>query len=479
MNDSSSSHKRELGKKRAASFSFYIPILLVLGVLFRLYLLLESPLSFDENIQYDLLSQVHSLLGVIEYNYTHDFQFPLGYILSYPLVKYFPENLFAFRFISFFLVIPGFFLFYRIMGIRNLVPSYPVSQNQRWLGTLIFSLSFFSIEYGFNARPYSLMLFFSLLSFYLGLKWENTEERRFFCLFILSLFFLGLSHLFGLVLALYLFILFWYLKKGVSKAFISFVGALFALAITSLIFYQINSDPLVLEQRRAVSLTKFYGLFLYLYNDNFIFLFLLIFVFLRMLKFNKRVLLLFFSPLCLLLVISLILNFLGLPSFEYRFFIGGAAFSFIFIAFLPVIWRKKVSGRDKGSSLLLSPTLFFICMILLFLPNCLKIYFYIDNYPNIPEVMVKLTQELSSSSKEDKMVVACGNCPRFYESVLLESGGRLHCLGGWDFSLNREVLGKVREPYFLIFKDNMNFCSDLIKEGTRSLYESRNLYFSK
>jgi len=429
-----------------------------IGVSLRLYNITQMPLSFDEMIQFDLLWEISSLKGVLHYNLIHDYQFPLQYIIVYPFVKIWGNEFLAFRFFSLVFSFGGGLVLWMLLKEFS---SKKEDQLIHLFVLALYSLSLPLVEYSYSSRPYGGLIFFTLLSFYLGFKSLRDPSYKkhewALCLFILCL-----THLFGLFMAIILFFQFWFLRlKQYSKPRMMFFRVSLVLSVLSFIslvaLYLVYIPALEIDIQRLVGFRKLLGLFSYLGNGIFL---ILLFTFL-LYKNKARNVRVFVFPILLLLLISLVLNLLGLPSFEYRFFVG--IIPLIFIVMGECIGGYFFGQKRKQIVMLMS--------LLLFLAGFLTESKRLDKHPRV-DLLVKDQQMIQEESID---IVACGNCPRFY---FLSGKQRLQCLKGWDFSQNRETLETMEG--LIIFDVNQKYCQKFIPKDFKLKKKYSGIsYFSK
>ncbi len=431
---------------------------ILIGVSLRLYNITYMPLSFDEMIQFDLLWEISSLKGVLHYNIVHDYQFPLQYIITYPFVKIWENELLAFRLFSLVFSFGGAVILWKLL---KEISSKKEDELIHFFVLALYSLSLPLIEYSYSSRPYGGLIFFTLLSFYLGFKSIRDSSYKkhewILCLLILSL-----THLFGLFMAIILFFQFWFLRlKQYSKSRMVFFRGSLVLSVLSFIslvgLYLIYIPALEIDIQRLVGFRKLWGLFSYLGNGIF-----LISLFSFLLYKNKaRGVRIFVIPILLILLISLALNLLGLPSFEYRFFVG--MIPLIFIVMGECIGRYFFGQKRKHIVMLMC--------LLLFFGSFLSQSQSLEKHPRVD--LLVADQEMIQAQNSD--VVACGNCPRFY---FLSGKHRLQCLKGWDFSQNREALETMQG--LIVFDVNQKYCQKFIPKDFKLKKKYSGIsYFSK
>ena len=411
-----------------------------LGLYLRLYNITHIPLGFDEMIQFDLLWKVSSLRGVLHYNLIHDYQFPLQYLIVYPMVKVWGNELLAYRFFSLLFSLGGGVVLWRLL---KEVSSKKQDQIIHFFVLALYSLSLPLIEYSYSSRPYGGLIFFTLMSFYLGYKSisDPTYKKH---IWILCLFTLSLTHLFGLFMAIILFFQFWFLRlkqyPNPPMSIFRWSLVLIVLCFISLVgIYLVYIPALEIDIQRLVGFRKLLGLFSYLGNGI-----SLILLFSFLLYRNKaRGVKIFVYPILLLLLISLALNLIGLPSFEYRFFVG--MIPLIFIVMGECIRRYFFGQKRKQIVMLMS--------LFVFVGSLLSHSQRVDKNPPVD----LLVQDQQKIHEEQIDIVACGNCPSFY---FLAGKQRLQCLRGWDFSQNTEALETMQG--LIIFDLNQKYCQKFI-----------------
>ncbi len=421
---------------------------LLIALFLRVYLWGSAPASFDELIQFDLLWRNSSLWGSLHYNLVHDYQFPLHYILTYPLVKWGDKSLLIMRLISLLSSLGSLVLFFKLCQLR-------FKGLHLYFSLALYSLSLPIIYFSFIARPYSLLVFFSTLALYLWEK-RSTGAPFFLCLFLLSS-----THLFGLFMGM-IFLLS-LLKNKLSTQNLKKVLMAMAFCFCSLLaIYFFSVAELEEISKRSLNWRKFLGLFSYIGSGYGAYLVFSYFVF-NDFFFKKN-----FSPhgqflsmSSALIALAVALNFLGLPSFEYRFFVG--LIPLLIFSLVSLLYEIR-SFRKVYFSVL---GLLLIQALAMPLISGKKLFY---KAPRV-DLLIKENRELISSQEK---IVACGNCPRIY----FENDRQLSCLQGWDFSQNREVLEGMTS--LMVFDDNRVFCQKYIHAHFTTILRYPGVtYFSK
>lgn len=415
------------------------------------------PLSFDELIQYDLI--YHSrILDILHYNVVNDFQFPLTYLVNFPLPKSFDANIFLFRFHSYIfslgsllLSIPVAGIFYEKLNIENIS-----RKDFKFWYIIFFSFSHTVLSFNFSARPYSALIFFSLLSFYF-LYTKSTTHREY--KFIISLVFLSLTHAFGMLLScLYILIYFTHRARQIN----SYKKVFFLIGFYSLCFFlfsflylkNISIDPLV---ERPLSFSKVGGLLLFLFCGPIVFCFYVLSIlkptYIHMksvvcskdkYRWSKGIQFFYIEILLLLLILFIVAIFLNLfkfPAFEYRYFSGA---SFIVSAFILKCLDRWNFRRVRYH---------FICLA--FVLTTLYDFYFGFNAENRINLFPRVDYVRSAIHPSSK-IVSCGNCPSFYFS-----SDQLKCLQRWDFQYGDIELKKA--DYLMVFDLNARFCHKYIQ----------------
>ncbi len=420
---------------------------LIVAVALRLYLWPSAPASFDELIQFDLLWRNNSLWGTLQYNALHDYQFPLHYILTYPLVKLGGKSLMLMRLVPMVWGILGLIVFYRICHLR-----FPKKEQRthRFFSVALYALSLPVLYFSFIARPYGAMIFFTLLTLYL------LEKRARLWPYLSALILLGLTHLFGLFMAI-VFALFW-AKRELSaqnfKKILLLIGPVFILFWA---IYLTNAATLEEVTRRSMGLRKFLGVFPYIASGYGVFI-AFCFLVLKKKFFNQWP---FLSMATAILGVGVILNLLGLPAFEYRFFVGLVPMLILSLVTLLDLVSQEKKIYYGLTSLLLAQALAMPMV------SGHKIFF---KAPRVDLLLKDHGQMIGQQAK----VVACGNCPRLY----FAEDRHLSCLEGWDFSQNRQALEGMSA--LMVFEDNRNFCAKYVHAHfTKVLKYPGVTYFSK
>lgn len=422
-----------------AYFALCLSLFIILGFIGY------SPLSFDELIQFDILT-LPELPHLLSFISTHDAQLPLVYYLLHPVVQELPPSPVTFRMLSVMSSMASLPLFYRFA--RFFLP-----QRESLFALALFSLHPSFIVYAHVARPYALLLFLSLLA---NVLTQRIGKRRStflisflfdYSLWLTVLFFLALTHYFGLMWSGILFSLIYFKgaydlsrRRGENGALYlaSFIYlTLLALLVTFIFDKKIYSHP----QKYFPNFSKFIFNLIHIFGGVIPALLSCLVIslfFLReKIKLTKEQLLIS-SGIVIPLVASLVLSWFVIPVFEFRFFVIQAPLSIVLLlTFLP---KREVTRKIF---LILLPLTF--ALSLLFIESYPKK----TNHPDMPKIMNEL--------KGDEVVYACGNCPSFYINK-----DRLGCYAGWNFKTAPEL--RAEAQVLLIFKENEAFCSHALKE---------------
>jgi hypothetical protein len=418
-------------------------LLLIIGLL-GLFQGLTSELSFDELIQYDtILGQ--GFLGMLSYILTSDHQLPLIYILLHPVVHLSAQSgfaLFFYRSFSILFCLGTLVLYYRLLKF------FIREKALRFLGVAILGSSHFFITNSVSARPYSAVLFFScsLLYCLLTLK-ENSESYKWRLWSLTSFLLLSSSHYFGLLYGLFFVLAFFCWDRGKNRKWS--LAFLFTLCILALIgLYQV--DTLFLPQKRFPDFAKLIGGGVLFLGGPLNAVLILLFG-LKQKVFKKKewvkITIVFLSP----LVLSILLSWLWLPLFEYRFFVPLIIFSTSLFIYL--IQETTESFKEKES------TRRFQGAIVVLLMLQALVHLQANSLAQRAPESHKAVEFLKDSALVSHGVLSCGNCPSFY----LEKD-RLACMGGWDFS-KKPSGSKSEVSSIMIYTFNENFCLPLIKDG--------------
>lgn len=414
--------------------------LLSVGLLLRAYGAVSFPLSFDELIQFDILSQNNSE-QLISYLRSHDRQMPLSYLLVHPFISAGFSELLGLRLPSLFFGAFALFVFFihtrKTLGLRFGL----------W-GSALLGVNYLALEYSTTMRPYSLLLMLSTLSqlLYGSFKGELHKTGRVrlkvllaFALTLLCLFF---THYYGsfiaLILLLFTLVLLSY-KYQLFQRFewLFYLLGGFLLLGGVLIAAKMLSSPIYPHPNHLFPSLKKILYLPFILLSTFGPGIVLSFLFIRKMIKEKR----WYENLeCSLIglglpLISLVISYSYYPAFEYRFFIGCVPW---------LLWSllKFISLQRR----------FLILPLLLFMSiDSLSFALLKEKFLSAPERIdfPSLIQSKALTSK--KRGLFCGNCPSYYFS-------NFSCKSGWDFSGGEENLESFN--FVFIFKENEVFCRD-------------------
>lgn|GEM_PF-2116385 len=403
------------------------------------------PLSFDELIQFDVLT-LPELPHLLSFISTHDAQLPLVYYLLHPVVQELPPSPVSFRMLSVLCSLASLPLFYRFA--RFFIP-----RRESLFALAAFSLHPSFILYAHVARPYALLLFLSLLANVLTQRLVRRSPSLSisfifdFSLWLVGLFFLALTHYFGLLWCGILFTLVFFKaayklsgRRG-TKGILGIAGCFYFSCLVLLIFFLFDKKIYSHPQKFFPSLSKF--------SFNLIQVFggiipavvsctILSFSFFKeKVKISLKQTLLILG-IILPIVAALTLSWFVIPVFEFRFFVIQAPLATVLVM---TFLTKQESVRKA----------FLIALPFSFAFNLLFIKSYLDKttHPDMPAIMKEL--------KGDEILYACGNCPSFYINK-----DRLGCYAGWNFKVPPEL--KAKASVLLIFIENKDFCTHALEE---------------
>lgn len=166
-------------------------VILLLGLSFRIYNLAKESIWIDEGVSIKIATK----LNPVEIVKTRTPDLPLYHFILHYWIKLFGNSEFSARFPSL------------IFGLLVLVMAYKMGTlifdaETGLLGALLIGLSGFHIQYSQEARMYSMMAFFTLLSFYYFVKFIKGKGLAISLKYALSIIVLILTHFFGVVMVL-------------------------------------------------------------------------------------------------------------------------------------------------------------------------------------------------------------------------------------------------------------------------------------
>ena len=168
-------------------------ILLLLGVILRVWALVVQPLFFDETISLDI-ARTDYLPNLFEYLNEYETQVPAYYVMLFGIDKIFSSNFYLMKIPSLIAgILSGIFLYQ--IGKRE------YSKKVALVASSLMFLTFINCIYSIEVRPYAMMSLFSTILTGTALAPETTKRK--FLLFAFA--FLGLSslHYFGIFFAIF------------------------------------------------------------------------------------------------------------------------------------------------------------------------------------------------------------------------------------------------------------------------------------
>ena len=168
-------------------------LILLFGLFVRTYDLAKESLWNDE--AFSVLISNLSLVDLIKEIEVTDVNPPLFYSILHFWIKLFGDSEFSVRFPSLIFGVLSILLIYRLASLM-------FTKNVGLLSSLLLALSTFHIRYSQEARAYSLMVFFILLSFYFLFKLRKKKDFKNSIFYVVSTTLLIYTHYYGLIILL-------------------------------------------------------------------------------------------------------------------------------------------------------------------------------------------------------------------------------------------------------------------------------------
>jgi len=207
---------------------FVLLIILLVGLLFRIYNLGEESIWFDEGGT--ILFAKLNIFQLLETVLSGDCSPPLYYVILHYWIGLFGESEFSLRFPS---VIFGFFSIYVLYKVGTLLFNKDVGL----LSSLLLAVSSLHIYYSQEARSYSLMVLLTLLSFYFLIKiFKKNRNLTVSIGYIIASILLMYTHIYGIFIIIaqniYLLTVFLLSRKTLELDFKKWILFQSALVIT-------------------------------------------------------------------------------------------------------------------------------------------------------------------------------------------------------------------------------------------------------
>jgi len=245
------------------NYYFFIPVIIFLGIVLRIYNLNFEDFWSDEMVSYWLSDPKYSFFETLE------IIFKSNLTISYELILKYFHSLFGYnikisRYLNAILSIISIFYFYRLL-IKN-------SDNEKnnkavaCLGLFLISLNIFHIRYAIEVRAYTLTFLLSLiyfdLIFYKKLIAKNLSFLKYLFIFIISIFLL-FSHAFSIIILIstnFYILINYLLKRNYSKEsiYIFFINIFSASLFLIIYLNGINHTPYWIGQVKNSFYTNFY-----------------------------------------------------------------------------------------------------------------------------------------------------------------------------------------------------------------------------
>ena len=205
-----------MGWVRTHRIILILLLIILLGGFLRIYDLGAESIWLDEVSSIQCAEQ--SLSSIIGDAFETQSSPPLYFIILHYWMLLFGTSEIAIRSLSAIFGILSIFLIYKV-GCQLF------NQKIGLISSFLLSISAFHVIYSQEARPYSLFLFLTLLSFYFFISILKADNKRYYLGYLLANIILGYSFLFGffiIISQIFYFALFW--KKYKHKR-LKFAGA--------------------------------------------------------------------------------------------------------------------------------------------------------------------------------------------------------------------------------------------------------------
>jgi hypothetical protein len=245
------------------NYYFFIPVIILLGIILRIYNLNFEDFWSDEMVSYWLSDPKNSFFDSLEIIFNSNLTISYELLLKY-FHLLFGYNIKISRYFNVILSVISIFFFYKLL-IKN---SDDETNNKALvcLGLFLISLNIFHIRYAIEVRAYTLTFLLSLiyidLIFYKKLISKNLNFLKYFYIFIISILML-FSHAFSIIILIsanFYLLINYVLKKNYSREgiFIFFINIFSATTFLYIYLNGINHTPYWISQVKKSFFTNFY-----------------------------------------------------------------------------------------------------------------------------------------------------------------------------------------------------------------------------
>ena len=245
------------------NYYFLIPIIILFGIILRIYNLNFEDFWSDEMVSYWLSDPKNNFFETLEIIFSSNLTISYELLLKY-FHSLFGYNIKISRYLSAILSIISIFYFYKLL-IKN---SDDKKNNKAIVcfGLFLISFNIFHIRYAIELRAYTLTFLLSLiyldLIFYKRLIVKNLNFLKYFYIFIIS-FFLLFSHAFSIIILIstnFYILTNYLLNKYYSKEsiYIFFINIFSASIFLFIYLNGISHSPYWISQVKNSFYTNFY-----------------------------------------------------------------------------------------------------------------------------------------------------------------------------------------------------------------------------